>query len=300
MRPWTTARALVAALATALAGCSLLQAPRSHRGTAESGLEGGERIAPKRCAVTVSVLSRPLKDEVLNQVAWRLADEQAVGADARHALEANGLRIGVVTGDLPPKVVALLNAPPPHKIDPKTVILPDGDTLLVPLGAPTPSTSLLLSRDGHATGKTYEEARGAFRLTASHEGDTGVSLRIVPEVHHGPIRRRVGADPAAGAFAPQQFLFKEGQEEETFRELAATLSLKPGQVALIASLPDRRGSLGDFMLTEPEAGSDRLTQKVVLVWAARNTEPPGTPRGSPPPPGLVPVDPAAPADVTTK
>ena len=104
------------------------------------------------------------------------------------------------------------------------MVLPDGDSMLVPLGAPAASVSLLLSQEGHATGKTYEDARGAFRLTATQEGDAGVSLRIVPEVHHGAFRRRVGADPAPGDFAPRQFLFKDGQEEETFRALAATMT----------------------------------------------------------------------------
>ena len=67
--------------------------------------------------------------------------------------------------------------------------------------------------------------------------------------------------------------------------------MKPGQVVLVTSLPERRGNLGDFLLTESEAGSDRLSQKVVLIWAARNTGAPDLPAGSPPPPGLVPVEP---------
>lgn len=286
------AGALVAALGATLAGCSLLQPPEARKDGARVGSgEGGEKIAPKRCAVTISILSRPLKDEILNRDAWRLADEQAVPAEARHALEANGLRMGVVTGDLPPEVMALLEAPPPHKIDPKTVLLPDGDTLLIPLGGATPRASLLLSRDGRAIGKEFEDARGSFRVTATQEGEDGVSLRLVPEVHHGPFKRRVGSDPAAGEFAPQQFLFKDGQEEESFRDLAATLSLKPGQVLVVGSQPERKGSIGDFLLTEAEANSDRMLQRVVLIWAARNPEAPGPLKGSPPPPGLVPVDP---------
>ena len=292
MTPRTMARALVATLAiTPLAGCSLLQAPGGRKGGDAATAEGGEKVAPKRCAVTISILTRPLKDEVLNQAAWRLADEQALDADERHALEANGVRLGIVSGDLPAEVLALLQAPPPHKVDPKTVLIPDGDTLLIPLGTAVPIASLLLSRDGHAVGKEYQDACGAFRVTATQQGDDGVSLRIVPEVHHGAYQRRVGSDPAAGAFAPQQFLFKEGQEEESFRDLAATLTLRPGQVLLIGSLPERRGSIGDFLLTEAEANSDRMLQRLVVVWAARNLEAPGPLKSSPPPPGLVPDEP---------
>ena len=294
MRTRTTGLALVATLATAaLAGCSLLQAPGGRK-AGDSTPEGGEKVAPKRCAVTISILTRPLKDEVLNQSAWRLADEQTVDADARHALEANGLRVGVVSGDLPAEVLALLQAPPPHKVDPQTVLIPDGDTLLIPLGNAVPVASLLLSREGHAVGKEYQDAQGAFRVTATQRGDDGVSLRIVPEVHHGAYRRRVGSDPAAGAFAPQQFVFKEGKDEESFRDLAATLTLKPGQVLLIGSSPERRGSIGDFLLTEAEANSDRMLQRMVVIWAARNLETPGPLKSSPPPPGLLPAEPPTP------
>ena len=139
------------------------------------------------------------------------ANEQAIDADTRHALEANGLRVGVASGDLPPEVIALLEAPPPHKVDPKTVLLPDGDTLLIPLGSPVPRASLLLSRDGHAVGKEYQDAGGAFRVTANQEGRVGVSLRIVPEVHHGSYQRRVGSDPAGGAFAPSNSCSRTGR-----------------------------------------------------------------------------------------
>ena len=64
---------------------------------------------------------------------WDLADDQAVDEEARRALGANGLRVGVVTGGLPAKVQEIFDAPPPRQVSPATVVLPDGDSTLVNL-----------------------------------------------------------------------------------------------------------------------------------------------------------------------
>ena len=64
---------------------------------------------------------------------------------------------------------------------------------------------------------------------------------------------------------PMQFSLKDGQQEETFRELAAAFTLQPGQVAVIGHDPDRRGSLGAFLFTRPEPNSDRLTQQGIAA-----------------------------------
>ena len=67
--------------------------------------------------------------------------------------------------------------------------------------------------------------------------------------------------------SPGQIIAKNGQQEETFRDMAGTLVLKPGQVAVIGGRHDKRGSLGDFLFGEPEGNSDRPMQKVIFLWA---------------------------------
>jgi hypothetical protein len=99
-----------------------------------------------------------------------------------------------------------------------------------------------------------------------------VTLRFVPEIHHGPIQHGFGAVPNGGSLAPQRFMVRDGQEEDTLRELAATLILQPGQIAVLGCLPDKQRSLGTFLFTQPEVNSDRLLQKVLLIWASRTTQ----------------------------
>lgn len=271
-------KAKTAALAlamTAAVGCTptLLALRRSQSTSAASvGSEAkGKVIAPKRCEMRFVLLSSPLNDAVLNDSVWSASDEQAIDAEARQALQANGLRVGVISSTLPAQVQALINAPPPHEVQPTQIILPNGENTLLTLSPTLPKLSLLLNRDGRVSGKDYTDVSGYMRLTTSYSGQEGVSLRLVPELHHGPMQHGFAPDQASSPFAVQQFVMKEGQQEDTLRELAATITLEPGQVAVIGCLPDHERSLGYFMMTAPEANSDRLVQKVALIWASRTT-----------------------------
>lgn len=268
---------------SALAGCSLKRdlnkAVAGYYGNSPE--VGGQVIAPKMCKLTVAIIPRPLGDPVINASLWDLADEQAIGLDARRALEANGIRVGIITGGIPPAVEAAMKAPPPKQVDPADFILPDGANTMIALGSPRPTASLLLNRDGRAFGKDYKEASGWFRVTASQEGSTGVSVRLSPEIHHGPIFRRFDAS-AINNNTPMDFQVKDGQQEESLRDLAATLVIEPGQVAVIGAITERKGSLGSFLFTQPEENSDRMVQRVVIVWATRSNL--GEPGSQPKPP----------------
>jgi hypothetical protein len=286
--------ALVAAM-MAVTGCTLRNTDQRRKDSVtETVFEklgiSGQVIEPKRCTLRVAILPRPFRDKVVNDSIWAAADEQAIPPDARRVLEANGLRFGVLTGGLPADVEAALRPEPPNRIDPAEFNLPDGAHTLVSLTETRVSATVLVNRDGVATGKDYQDATGWLRLTAGHDGPTGVNLRVVPELHHGPVVRRYDALPSGGTINPMQFAVKDGQLEETYRELAASLTLQPGQIAVIGNDPERRGSLGAFLFTQPETGSDRLLQKVLIIWATRTN--PGTPGSQPKPPAdLQPVDP---------
>jgi hypothetical protein len=250
---------------------------------------GGQLIVPRQCALKMAVVARPVGDPALGEILWQVADAQAVGDEARRTLEANGLRVGLISGELPPEVRAILDAPPPNQVSPAVVILPDNDSTRVDLSAASDELDLLLARDGGVSGKRYKDAHGFLRLSPWRQGEDGVAVKITPELHHGPVRQGWGAAPSSSAFTPQQMVVRNGQQEETFRDLAATLTLRAGRVAVVAATPGTRGSLGSFLFTAPEANSDRMVQKVLFLWASRSED--GS-AGDPLPPGLQPLDPA--------
>ena len=233
-------------------------------------------IAPKRCELTLATLSRPLNDPALNEALWGAADEQAFAPEVRRALEANGLRIGLIAGHLPREVEDVLNAPPPDRVEPSHVQIYNGENTLYSVCPAIDRVALMLSQGDRVAGKDYTDAGGFLRLTAGHDGPNGVSLRIVPEVHHGPIRHGYVADASTSPFAVQQFVMRDGQQEDTLRELAASIAMGPGHVLAIGCRPDRALSLGHFLFTEREANSDRLAQKVLLIRARQAQSDPPT------------------------
>jgi hypothetical protein len=271
MNPNPRLIALVLAV-LAVVGCTLNKSDLRRDNLLARIGGNGQIIEPKRCALQVAFLKRPLRDPALDVAIWNAADEQAVTPEVRHALEVNGLRIGLVTGSLPAEVESILNAPPPDKVERSQVSLPDGDNALLPLSEQTPLASLLICRDNRASGKDYQDASGWCRVTARQDGPRGVSLRFVPEIHHGPIQHAFSALPTGGTLTPQQFMLKDGQEEETLRELAATLTIQPGQVAVLGCRPEKQRSLGTFLFTQPEVNSDRLLQRVLLIWASQSSQ----------------------------
>ncbi len=229
-------------------------------------------FAPKRTRFSVAILSRPAKDPAVETAPWSVADEMVVPSDARAALEANGLRVGVIRGSLPMEIAKLLDPEPPTK-KPEVVEVeqPDGQPYLLDLAAASESVTLLVSRDGRASGKDYKDAKGLIRVTASGDDSGSARVKLVPEIRHGPVLNGYGAAPGTGPFQPKEFVVTRGQAEETFRDLAATVSLAPGQVLVIGGRGDSARGLGGFLFTRPEPNSDRVEQRLVLIWARPGT-----------------------------
>jgi hypothetical protein len=292
--------AKTAALATALTagclalvGCALSQSLKQKPEPTVLG-GSGRLIAPRRCQLDVVILTRPQGDPILDDLVWRVADEQILDTELRHALQANGLRLGRVMGDLPAELESLLDTPPPDGPSKMMIQHPEGLSEQVdPAQAPPrPELALLISRpDGKVVGESYRDARALVRLTGTYDDEDGVALRIVPEIHHGPNRSGFATMPTAGLPAVREFRITSGQAEKTFPDLAATLDLKPGQVAVLGLAPGRPGSLGEVLLCKPDGPSDRALQALVLIWAAR-AEPAGArpAREGEPPPVLMPID----------
>ena len=234
------------------------------------GRPRGEVIEPKKCALRMAILSRPFRDPLVNEVVWRATDEQAVSAEERRGLQANGLRIGRIAGDLPREVEALFTAPPPNKVEPVTFLVPEGTQELLALSDEVEQASLLLNLDGRVVGRDYAHASGHYRVTPEHHGANAVALRLTPEVHYGPVQRSYQPLQQPTPYAPQEFKIADGQRQEALRGLTSRLSLEPSQVVVIGCLPDQERSLGSFLFTASGEHPDQRSQRVVLVWAERN------------------------------
>lgn len=263
---------------TALAGCNLSRSDlrqKADQVTAtvfnSNAQRPGRVLEPNYCKVNSAIVSRPVGDKVVDASLWNVADEQAIPLELRRALEANGLRVGVITGALPLDVLEAFQPSPPQKETQWVhIALPEGEHTPIALGGQTESVTLLLNHAGKVDGRDYHDASGRLILTPGHQGPKAVTLRLVPEVHHGEARRTIAPLQNAGPFAPQEFAIKDGQQEDILRELATSVDVQPGQTLVIGCRPQQARSLGSFLFTQPEAGSDRMLQSVLLLQATRN------------------------------
>jgi hypothetical protein len=230
-------------------------------------IKGVKVLAPKRCDLTSVVLTRPIDDPLLVKTLWQTVDDQSISPESRRLLAANGIRAGILSGGLPPEVERLLQEQTPvaERGIRTTVTVPDGSHYLVQPSPVVQSASLLVNLGSSATGKEYTKAKGIFRLTTHQDGPEGVSLSFLPEVHHGQVHSGYAAAPNLSPYEPDEFVYKNGQDEAVFRELAIHLVVQPGQIAVLGALADRDRSLGDFFFISSEANSDRLMRSVVLI-----------------------------------
>ncbi|WP_165069848.1 hypothetical protein [Paludisphaera rhizosphaerae] len=273
-RSGVTRRAALGGLALGLAGACGCNARKD--GIRPDNLLGGfgsnrgEMIEPKRVTLRMAILSRPFRDPTINDTVWRSVDEQAVAPAERQALQANGVRIGRITGDLPRELEALLNAPPPNKVEPVTFLVPESTQELFTLAEPLDQVSLLLNLAGRVTGKDYSQASGFYRVTPEHHDAGSVALRLTPEVHHGQVQTSYQPLQPGPGYSPQEFKIANGQQQDALSDLTANLVVEPNQTVVLGCHPDQERSLGAFLFTASGDQPDQRTQRMVLIWADRN------------------------------
>ena len=247
-----------------VAGCALDNPENRPRQVFNRiGGHGAQVLQPRQCLVSVVLLDRPFRDPTINEAIWRVVDEQVIGPAERKALAVNGLRIGRIIGELPREIDSILKeeqGPNQTKVVPSNILLESGQQTLISTSPRVAEVNLLITRDDGVTGRPDRDASGYFRLTPHHHGEHAVSLRLVPEVHHGPIQRTFPSVPNAAGLAPQELTIRDAQQEESLRELAVDLVLEEGQVAVIGCRPEDPQSLGTFLFSQSAAENDERHQ----------------------------------------
>jgi hypothetical protein len=262
----------------ALAGCNLSRSELQNKADQVKATvfntnsdRPGRVLEPKYCKLDSAIVSRPIGDKVVDASLWNVADEQLVPLEARQALAANGLRIGVITGSLPADVLEAFQPRPPQKETQWVhIALPEGERTPIVVGAKTESAAILLNHKGKIDGRDYKDAEGRLVVSPKHSGSKGVAIRIVPEIHHGENKRTIAALQNNSPFAQQEFSIKDGQQEDILRELVVTVDLQPGQTLAIGCRAQQSGSLGSFLFTQNDPGSEQTFQSALLIQATRN------------------------------
>ncbi|NUQ63613.1 MAG: hypothetical protein HUU20_14145 [Pirellulales bacterium] len=217
-------------------------------------------------------------DPEANQSLWAEIDEQHFPPLLRQKLAQNGLRVGLVSGQIPPALAHLMqldDKPAPTSanegagvegLDSEPRVLRRhlqaraGRRSEVITSSEYEELPVLLCDSGHPGGRTYAKAQGVFAVTAWPEPDGRVRLELIPELHYGEARQRwVGGEGS--------LRMEAGRERRTFDDLLIPATLGPGHMVVLSSLPSRPGSIGHSFFTLTESG--KLEQKLVVIRIAQ-------------------------------
>jgi hypothetical protein len=213
-----------------------------------------------------------LNDSALNRSLWTQVDEQRIDADLRKLLAQDGIRVGVLGPQAPPELARMLalTDQPIEKPTDGTPLEVDTEPavtlrrLQARVGRRNEIVSSnrydelpLIRRSGEQlTGKTYRGADGRFALRGFTDTGGMVRLELVPELHHGEQQPRwVGTDGV--------LRLEAGKPREVFQELAVAVTLAPGEMLLMTTMPEKSGTLGHYFFTQP--ASERPAQKLLVL-----------------------------------
>lgn len=259
--------ACAALCACAAAGCRFTPSADEGRGwphatpaAADGAAPIVQRPAPKTVPLEIVFARADDRDAAWQDELWATADEQAFDRALRGRLAANGLRVGLLTGQPPPELAARL-APAAAGAEPDAVpagpadrppvlrrflrLLPGRHTEVV--AATGLEEVILLEHDGgEVHGATYHDASAYFALRAWPAADGRVRIELVPTVRHGPLERTwVGEEGA--------FRLEAGQGRAPFERLAFTATIPQGGTLLVGGCGTASSTVGDAFFRDRTA-----------------------------------------------
>ena len=240
---------LCSILITLGAGCAKVESPVNRT----SLTFPNARIAADAVGLDLGVSQLDSGQDETFEEFWGLLDQQELPLDLRRNLDQNGLRVAVMSANVP----TVLN-----KLIEDQIIAPDVmnefEKQLSAKGLMRPQPRMLShqrisNREGQAhkvdTSEVHSEAswiirsgdsqtvgfgklvQGVISITTFPQGDGSVRLVVLPEIHHGQAHPRIGAGQGS-------FLIESTQHITPIDELKFEVSLRSGESLVIAPTKD--------------------------------------------------------------
>jgi hypothetical protein len=229
--------------------------------------------APDSVTLEIFYARIPLDKDAKADAVWDQIDEQRFDAELRRCLVANGLRVGVVSGSLPEGLSELMelqseaSAPSEGRVITGDTAMPRVTRRVVQLNRREHSSiqasdvwaeaQVLISDDGRLSGGPFKQVQGVYSLKAETAPGQQVTVRLVPELHHGELRNRyAGSDQGI-------FLRTPSREKEVFDRLTMETALAPGDLLVLGCLPQAKASLGGVFHRVDAGGHHE--RKLILI-----------------------------------
>ncbi len=303
-------------------GCTpFLTAPSPSKSPLRSIANNNEQAV-----LEITTLRWPSTSQVQPDKLWQGIDEQGLSIELRQQLAANGLRIGILTGEDPeslkllqteaqavsvpttkpvaetPTTIEEIRQETPTtndhgKLLPETINLDSAESSITganevavkpkPLRMMSPQETglrkhtlylqpgqpaellpggihehwpLLIRDQTGVRGRSLQHAQGALQVNAQPRTNGALQLTIKPEIQHGePKPNWIGED----GMIRQEYR----KPKELFPELTLDIPLKAGQALVLAPLPERPGSWGQYFLSSNE--QNKLIPRVLIIRVVR-------------------------------
>ena len=273
-------RAILPALCSILMilglGCAKVEPPTHQTSTSLTFPKA--RIAADAVGLDLGVAQLDTGQTEIFETFWGLLDQQELPLDRRRTLDQNGLRVAVMSAHAPPLLNELIED---QTIDPAVMNKFEKQLHAKGLMRPQPrmlSHQRISNREGQAhkvdTSEVHGEAswivrsgesqtvgfgklvHGVFSITTYPQGDGSVRLVILPEIHHGQSRPRIGAGQGS-------FLIESTQHVTPIDELKFEVSLRSGESLVIAPTKDV-SEMGKILFgsQQPRAGLSDLDKNI--------------------------------------
>jgi hypothetical protein len=274
-------------LAALLAAAGCVSAPTidtllTDRLPKSAGAAGGVPKRPVAQTLPLEVFFlRCEQDDAGHDDLWARVDEQLVDETVRRRLAANGLRAGILLGQLPEPILAALeppvsagegsHSPPVNAADanPPVVrrvlrVLPGRESELVSLKS-IPDLVVLEQEEDGLRGGNYTDAVPHFTLKAWPAADGRVRVDLVPVIRHGPMERSfVGEDGA--------FRVETSQRKRVLDRLRCEVIVPADGLLIVGPAGDPGASVGDALF-RPRSQGRAETRLLALRPLAPGVDP---------------------------
>lgn len=268
MRPWAAVAHVLFALfaASAGSGCTRVRSTVTYAPANNPNVNTSvtARLAPPvadgghRVTLQTRLIEQPAGDEYLTHGLWKAAADP-LSHEHSTRLAVNGLRVGVVSGQLPGELERLASSDS-AAVNPMLRTFLAGQPKAVPVNGPLPRCAAAVRADlsGDPAPKTWQAADCGVVVTATPLPDGRLSARIEFQVQHG--ERTFQYHPNSDGTA---FDGRHQRTVEAFPTLAFEVTLRRGDVLLFGATDAPAGTLGQAFFFPPAA--DRLRQRVLMV-----------------------------------
>jgi hypothetical protein len=264
----------------AASGCSLVGSALVSRDSLpdETLAESSRpKPAPRTIQLEVLFVRHADDDRLFRETLWTHVDEQVLDLEQRRSLNANGLRAGIVSGELPPELGERLAAATVHAspgdvaaVDAvrsrrRLQLLPGRRSELV-TATRLPQLVLLEQCGGEIRGGTYHDATPLLAVEAEPAADGRVRLTVVPEIKHGPVEKTWEGEDG-------MFRLEAGQRRHRLDHLGIDVTVPAGGTLFVGCAGDPSATVADGLLRDADGGESHSTKLVAIRAVARSLDP---------------------------